>query len=310
MRIIFMGSPDFAVPSLENLVKKGHEVVAVYSQPPRKSGRGQKITPTAVHKAAEALAIPVETPEKLNADAQEILKQYKPDLICVAAYGLILPEGVLNIAPCINVHPSALPRWRGAAPMNYPILAGDTTTDVCIMHMEKGLDCGDVYLRKAYNISEDETAGELMERLTNEGATALEEVVKNWDTYKTAGIQQVGETTYAHKFRPADLADIRKLDFNKSPSELHNQVRGLSPWPGAVCTHGDNELKVLKSTNPRITKTNEPIGTIISSNENGLTVACAGGNITFTTLQRAGKKEMPVSEVLKGYPMNIGEIIA
>tara|TARA_R110000868_G_scaffold218576_2_gene469230 strand:+ start:154749 stop:155678 length:930 start_codon:yes stop_codon:yes gene_type:complete len=309
MRIVFMGSPDFAVPTLDVLIHSQHEIVTVYSQPPRPSGRGQKVNQTPVHNLAELNAIPVLTPEKFKEDDIKALKALNPDLIIVVAYGLILPEGVLNVAPCINLHPSALPLWRGAAPMNYPVLNGETTTDICIMEMEKGLDSGPVYLRKSYSIGCDETAGELHDRFKLEGAKHMLDVVDNWAQYKNAAQLQVGETTYAHKFKSVDLPEIRALNFSKSAKVLHNQIRGLSPWPGAIFNHEGAEIKVLNSTLSLLLSEMD-IGQVCAINEGGVHIQTGEGVICLTQLQRAGKRALPVVEFLKGYPLKEGDVLS
>lgn len=305
-----MGSPEFAVPALQTLIESSHELLAVYSQPPRPAGRGQKLKPTPVHALAEKHNIPVYTPPKLKGEAVEELASMQPDLICVAAYGLLLPQSVLNIAPCLNIHPSALPRWRGAAPMHRTILAGDTTTDMCIMEMEKGLDTGPVYLRKPYDIGENETTGELVDRLAVEGGKALLEVVDNWQTtYEGNGVPQEGEATYAHKFKPEDLKEIRALNFSQSAEEVHNQIRGLSPWPSSVMTHNGEEIKVLKST----IDSKESVGTageVLHVSNEKVTVQCATGAVNLLLLQRSGKKAMNIDDFIRGYTFNVGDIMS
>lgn len=317
MNIIFMGSPDFATPTLAKIINSEHNLLSVYSQPPRPSGRGQKVNPTPVHKLAAENSISVFTPEKLTTDEVEKILAQKPDVIVVVAYGLLLPKKLVESAPCINLHPSALPKWRGAAPMNYPILHGEKTTDICIMKMEKGLDTGPVYLRKPYNIGEDETAGELHDRFKHEGAKWMLEVLNNWESYKNSALPQVGESTYAHKFKAEDLTQLRKLDFSEPAEELHNQIRGLSPWPGATFTHKDNEIKALKSS---VSKKSEPkrkqgeyeekIGEIVSLDNEGIHIQTNDGVLILKNCQRAGKKAMPTSEMLKGYEMTIEDILS
>ncbi|MFT7144463.1 MAG: methionyl-tRNA formyltransferase [Alphaproteobacteria bacterium] len=306
MKIVFMGSPEFAVPTLNALATSMHDVVAVYSQPPRPSGRGQKVRKTPVHELAEKYDIPVFTPEKLQDDAVDTLTSLKPDLIIVVAYGLILPESVLNIAPSINLHPSALPKWRGAAPMNYPILNGERETDICIMQMEKGLDSGPVYLRESYNIGENETAGELHDRFKDLGAKHMLHVVDHWAEYKNSAVPQGGETCYAHKFKPQELKQLRTLDFTQSALEIHNQVCGLSPWPGAIFEHEGHEIKVLKSE--VAVKTYEgQSGVVCDARGHKFFVQTHDGIIAFTELKRAGKRAMSADDFLKGYPINVGD---
>lgn len=316
MNIIFMGSPDFATPTLSKLIESEHKIISVYSQPPRPSGRGQKVNQTPVHKLALENNLNIFTPEKLTPDEVNNILQQKPDLIVVVAYGLILPKLLVETITCINLHPSALPKWRGAAPMNYPILNGESETDICIMQMEKGLDSGPVYLRKSYEISADETAGELHNRFKNEGANLILNVLNQWDSYKENAISQTGETTYAHKFKPENLPALRKIDFWQSAEDIHNKIRGLSPWPGAVFIHNNNEIKALGSTlklkSAPIGITDEKdakIGEIKRIDGNTLWIQTQTDEVGITTLQKSGKRALPVSEFLKGYTFKIGDIL-
>lgn len=311
-----MGSPEFATPTLQQILKSEHDVISVYSQPPRPSGRGQKVNPTPVHKLAQENNVPVFTPEKLTSEEVDNLLAQKPDLIVVVAYGLILPERLVKAITCINLHPSALPKWRGAAPMNYPILNGEKNTDICIMQMEKGLDSGPVYLRKSYEIGVNETAGELHDRFKDEGAKLVLDVLNQWDRYKDNATEQKGESSYAHKFKPADLPTLRQIQFNKTANEIHNQVRGLSPWPGATFMHNTHEIKALNCTlgekdalNGKLDETQAQIGEIVQIDSETVWVQTKSDIIGFKNLQRSGKRAMPVSEFLKGYNMQVGEVL-
>jgi methionyl-tRNA formyltransferase len=307
MRIVFMGSPDFACPALSGLIQSDHDILAVYSQPPKKAGRGHKVTPTPVHQLAEKNNIPVHTPAKLDGDEVTALKNYAPGVIVVAAYGLLLPKNVLDIAPCLNIHPSALPRWRGAAPLNRTILAGDTTTDVCIMQMEEGLDTGPVYLRERYTVGEDETAGELHDRLAKEGACLLLRALEDWQTLTPIPQSESGiKPTYAHKFKPKKLEKIRPLDFHKTAEELHNRIRGLSPWPGATAVYETAEkeeipLKILASHIHKKEGNNTP-GSIMKADKQGILIGCQQGVIQITYLQKPGNKALPAMDFLNGFP--------
>lgn len=313
MKVVFMGSPAFAVPSLQALIDSRHTVVAVFSQPPRPAGRGHKLQKTPVHLLAEQHGIPVWTPKKLSAADVKTLTDLAPDVICVAAYGLILPQSVLNVAPCVNVHPSALPRWRGAAPMNHTLLAGDTTTQMCIMQMEAGLDSGPVYLRHPVVIEPNETAGDLHTRMAALGAACLLKVINHLKAYDKKKKRQPWwrRTTYAHKFKPADLPHIRALDFSLPAAKVHNRIRGLSPWPGATCVVQQTdgrlvELKVLRSAVVPTSPTRmAPAGTLLSATpETGLLVACGRHALRLHEVQRAGKQAMTDTEFLKGTPLN------
>lgn len=318
MKIVFMGSPEFAVPSLQALIDSRHEVIAVFTQPPRPAGRGQKLRNTPVHDLAKQNDISVFTPKFLGKKSVPILQELNPDLICVAAYGLILPQTVLDIAPCVNVHPSALPRWRGAAPMNHTILAGDTTTDMCIMQMEAGLDTGPVYLREHVAIDPNETTGDLHDRMAKLGAACMAKVINHFPAYEKKLKKQAWwkRSVYAHKFLPEDLPILRAIDFTKPAQLVHNKVRGLSPWPVATCKHTDTEgketeLKMLRSeiiaTDP--VKIGKPGEVIMADSQNGLVVACKKNAIRFTQIQRPGKKAMADTEVLNGFDaIKVGDI--
>jgi methionyl-tRNA formyltransferase len=302
-----MGSPDFACPALSALIESNNDVVAVFSQPPKQAGRGHKVTATPVHTLAEKHNIPVHTPVKLQQDEVTLLQEYAPDIIVVAAYGLILPQSVLDVAPCINIHPSALPRWRGAAPLNHTILAGDTTTDVCIMQMEKGLDTGDVYTRKSYDIHEDETAGELHDRLSIEGAKLLLKTIENWGNITPIPQNKSHlEPTYAHKFKPKKLTEIRALNFNKNAEEVHDQIRGLSPWPGATTIYkSDNGKEILlKILGSHFYKRSGEYtaGIILHADKaEGIIIGCKQGAIQLTVLQKPGSKPLKTTDFLNGF---------
>jgi methionyl-tRNA formyltransferase len=300
-RIAFMGTPGFAVPALEALHQAGHQILAVYCQPPKPTGRGMQLTPTPVHQAAEKLGLTVRTPEKLNADEVTHLTSLNLDLICVAAYGLLLPGSVLKVAPCINVHPSALPRWRGAAPLNHTLLQGDATTDLCIMAMEKGLDTGAVYKRVPYTLSLDMTFGDLHELMAREGATHLLDVVNHWNDYKDNALPQTEEgMVYAPKILPAD----RVTDFTRSATEVHNHIRGLSPFPAATMQLEGAAYKLLRST---VVQGQGRPGTVLQADkQNGLVIACGTGAVRLLELQREGKRAMRDIELLNGQSIALG----
>lgn len=301
MRLVFMGTPAFAVPSLNVLAASSHTLVGVFSQPPRPAGRGYALTPSPVHSRAAELGLPVFNPEKLKGEALDQLAALQPELIVVVAYGLILSGKVLALAPCLNVHPSALPRWRGAAPLQRSVMAGDTTTDVCIMALEKTLDTGPVYLRKPYAIGADETAGQLHDRLAVEGANALREVVDTWAHYSTRAVPQGAEgITYAEKITAAD----RPVNFHQPARLVVAQIHGLSPSPGATCTIGGHPLKLLTA---RVADGHGAPGTVLAA-EGALRIACADGAIEVLTLQREGKKAMPAAAFLRGSPIAPGTV--
>ena len=299
MRIVFMGTPAFAVPSLKTLIESEHDVVGVFTQPPRPAGRGHKVKKSPTHELAEEHDIPVFTPKKLDEDALETLRGLEPSIIVVAAYGMLLPQSALEAAPCINIHPSALPRWRGAAPIQRAILAGDTTTEVCIMHMEPGLDTGPVYRRKQFDIGVNETAGELHDWLAEKGAELLMDVIGDWGAIE-AEPQSKDGVTYAHKITP----EMRAIDFSKPAQEVHNQIRGLSPWPGATAHLGEEQVKILRSQ--LVEGKGAPGEVLTADTDNGLVVACGKGALRLRRVQRPGKKDMADVDLLRGFPIQLG----
>ena len=299
LRIIFMGTPDFSVPTLEAIVEAGHEVVAVYTQPPRPAGRrGLDLTPSPVQKAAERLGIEVRSPTTLrDGAAQQELATLDADLAVVVAYGLLLPPQVLRATRlgAYNGHASLLPRWRGAAPIQRAIMAGDAETGMMIMKMEEGLDTGPVWLAQRIAIGPDETAGELHDRLMHAGARLMVEALRKLEAGDLPLTPQVPEgATYARKI---DKAETR-IDWNLPASEVHNRVRGLSPFPGAWCEielGGRRErLKILRTT---IGKGSGPAGAVLNDR---LNVGCGEGAVRLVELQRAGGKPVKADEFLRG----------
>ena len=295
MRIVFMGTPEFSVPVLQALVDAGHDVAAVYSQPARRSGRGKAVTPSPVQARAEALGIAVRTPVSLkDAVAQEEFAGFAADVAVVAAYGLILPRAVLE-APrlgCLNVHASLLPRWRGAAPIQRAILAGDAETGVGIMQMEAGLDTGPVRLEGRTAIG-GKTAGELTDELSAMGARLMVQVLGDIATYPP--VAQVDDgVTYAPKIDKAE----GRLVFSRSAAEVERQVRAFNP-PGAWFEVGGERVRVLNAE-------------IVDGDGSGrvldgmLTIGCGDGAIRPTLLQRAGRGVMTASELLRGFPIPEG----
>lgn len=297
MRLIFMGTPDFAVPTLNALVAAGHDVCAVYSQPPRPANRGKKLTPSAVHKRAEELGLEVRTPTSLKSvEAQAEFAALNADVAVVAAYGLILPQAILD-APthsCLNVHGSLLPRWRGAAPVQRAILAGDEETGICIMQMEAGLDTGPVRL-VGRTATGDKTAGGLAAELAELGAKLMVEVLSDLTTYPHI-VQPDEGVTYAAKI---DKAETR-LDFSASAATVLRQVRAFNPVPGAWFEFDGERYKVLIA---EITDVAGDPGTVL---DDQLTIACAIGAIRPTLIQRAGKPAMPTAALLRGKAIPAG----
>lgn len=302
MRIIFMGTPDFAVPALEALVAAGHEVVAAYTQPPRPGGRrGKELTPTPVHRKAEEMGIEVRHPASLKgAEEQATLAALNADIAVVAAYGLILPQAVLD-APkhgCLNLHGSILPRWRGAAPIQRAILAGDAETGVGMMRMEAGLDTGPVLLEGRTPVDR-KTAGELTEELAQIGARLIVEVLANLSAYPEQPQPDNG-VTYAKKI---DKAETR-FDFAQDAAQVERQIRAFAPTPGAWFEYQGERCKVLAA---HITDGSGAPGEVL---DDQLTIACATGAIHPTLVQRAGRPVMATADLLRGWAIAAGASLA
>lgn len=291
MRIVFMGTPDFAVPTLRALVAAGHDVVAVYSQPPRPAGRGKQLQPSAVHRAAEALGIAVDTPVSLKgAEEQAAFAALGADVAVVAAYGLILPQAVLD-APrlgCLNVHGSLLPRWRGAAPVQRSILAGDALTGVTIMQMERGLDTGPMLARVETPVA-GKTAGDLTTELAEKGAALMVSVLADLPAHPAVPQPEEG-VTYAHKIEKAES----RLDFTRSAQHVERQVRAFAPAPGAFFELEGERYRVLAAD------VAEGRGTPGTTLDAALTIACDEGALVPTLVQRAGKPAMETAALLRG----------
>lgn len=299
MRIVFMGSPDFAVPSLDALVAAGHEIACVYTQPPRPAGRGKGEQKTAVHRRAEELGIEVRCPRTLkDHDEQAQFAALDTDLAVVAAYGLILPKPVLE-APrggCINVHASLLPRWRGAAPIQRAILAGDEQTGVTIMRMEEGLDTGPMLLKRETSVDR-KTAGELTDELAKLGAKALVE----WLDNPIAPVPQLDDgVTYARK---VDKAEAR-IDWSRSAEEIERQVHAFAPAPGAWFEANGERVKILEAQ-AAADASGRP-GEVL---DDCLSIACGSGYIRPLNVQRAGRGVMTPSELLRGFNISKGVIL-
>ncbi|HNJ48278.1 MAG TPA: methionyl-tRNA formyltransferase [Novosphingobium sp.] len=298
MRIIFMGTPDFAVPALRALVAAGHEVVVAYTQPPRPGGRrGKELTPTPVHRAAEELGIPVRHPSSLKgAEEQAAFTALNADLAVVAAYGLILPQAVLD-APshgCLNIHASLLPRWRGAAPIQRAILAGDEETGVTIMQMEAGLDTGPT-LALARTPIDGKTAGELTEELAELGANLMVEVLANLPAHASEP-QPTEGVTYARKI---DKAEAR-IDWSQGAEAIERQIRAFAPTPGAWFELEGERCKVLAAD--LVDGSGLP-GTVLDVR---LTIACGTGALRPVRVQRAGKPAMAAEDLLRGWAIAPG----
>ncbi|THD72026.1 methionyl-tRNA formyltransferase [Thalassobius vesicularis] len=298
MRIVFMGTPEFSVPVLDALVAAGHEIAAVYCQPPRPAGRGKKDRPTPVHARAEELGLEVRHPVSLKgAEAQAEFAALGADVAVVVAYGLILPQAVLDapVHGCLNIHASLLPRWRGAAPIHRAIMAGDAETGVCIMQMEAGLDTGPVLLRQATVIGAEETTAQLHDRLSEMGAALIVEALARLGSLE-AEVQPEDGVTYAHKIDKAEAA----VDWAASAVEVDRKIRGLSPFPGAWVDVDGVRLKLLAS---RLVDGSGAPGEVL---DDALTVACGSGAVQLLRLQRAGKGAQDAAEFLRGMPLPKG----
>ena len=301
MRIIFMGSPEFAVPELDALVEAGHEIAAVYCQPPRPAGRGKADRRTAVHERAEQLGLEVRTPRTLR-DAEEQAKfaGLGADLAVVAAYGLILPKPILE-APrmgCLNIHASLLPRWRGAAPIHRAILAGDTVSGVTIMQMDEGLDTGPMLLKKKL-ILERKNAGQVTEELAKLGADALLEWLSDPTSHRPVRQPDQGET-YAPKIAKAEA----RIDWNRSAEEIERQVRAFAPLPGAWFEANGERIKLLDSR-----AGNDAAGKPGEVLDDCLNIAAGEGYVRPLRVQRAGRSPMTVDELLRGFAIPKGTIL-
>lgn len=301
LRLAFMGTPDFAVPALTALQKAGHTLVAVYCQPPKPAGRGQQLKETPVHRAALAMGLPVHTPRALRDVAeQEQLRAMKLDAIIVAAYGLILPQAVLD-APrlgCFNIHASLLPRWRGAAPIQRALLAGDSETGITIMQMAAGLDTGDMLLKDALPLTAESTAQSLHDDLAAMGARLILSVLEQ----ATAGTlqpqkQDETQTTYAAKLTREDGI----LDWQQPAATLERKIRALTPWPGTFFRVRDEQIKVLRAS---VVETKDEPGKLL---DDQFTVACGEKALRLIDVQRAGKKNANGAAVLRGMHISVGE---
>ena len=302
MRIVFMGTPDFAVPSLQALIDAGHDVCAVYTQPDKPQGRKQILTAPPVKTLALEHDIPVFQPNTLkNEDEQARLRELAPEVIIVVAYGKLLPKAVLDIPPhgCINVHGSLLPRWRGAAPIQWAVIAGDEKAGVTTMQMAEGLDTGDMLLTYETKVGERETAGELFDRLAQSGAELLTQTLVKLDEI-TPRPQDDAQSCYAHMLDK----QMAVIDWSKSAHEIDCLIRGLNPWPIALTTLSGERLKVFAAE--KANGNGEP-GTVLEADpKKGLTVACGEGALKLTEIQLVGGKRMKATDFLRGHVIEVG----
>ncbi|WP_407691885.1 MULTISPECIES: methionyl-tRNA formyltransferase [Psychrobacter] len=330
LRVAFAGTPEFAAVSLEALISQQEalniDIVAVYTQPDRKAGRGQKLSASAVKQVALAHDIAVEQPltfKKSSSEgliARETLRSYQPDVMIVAAYGLILPIGVLTTPTygCLNIHASLLPRWRGAAPIHRALLAGDSETGITIMQMDKGLDTGDMLYKVSAPIEADDTAASLHDKMAELGATAIITVLQDLPHYQAQAVpQDDSQANYAEKLVKTE----GEINWTQSATEIERQIRGLTPWPGAYSFLAGQRVKILASlpVNPS-QQTNQPAGTVISVGRKAILVACGhdsnidngvekpqASTLAITQLQFAGGKPMTAEQICHGNQLNDGD---
>ncbi|KZL28193.1 methionyl-tRNA formyltransferase [Pseudovibrio sp. Ad37] len=312
LRVIFMGTPDFSVPTLFEIVGQGWDVVACYSQPPRKAGRGMELKKTPVHEAAESLGIPVFTPTSLKSEEeQERFRSFEADVAVVVAYGLLLPKAILEGTEhgCLNGHASLLPRWRGAAPINRAIMAGDKASGIQVMQMEEGLDTGPVCMSETVAITPDMTAGELHDRLSALGGDLMMRALSALSRGGLGATPQPDEgVTYAKKIQKSET----RIDWSLPAEQVHNHIRGLSPFPGAWCEMelgGKNpeRVKILRSS---LADGSGAAGEVLVVDDTTLTIACGSDAIKLVQVQRAGKKAMSAEEFLRGSKLSAGDTVS
>ncbi len=308
IRTVFMGTPDFALATFQGLINFGLNLVGVYTQPDRPKGRGKKLAAPPVKELALQHDIPVFQPQKLREPAVvEQLKELQPELIVVVAYGQILPKSVLEIPQygCINVHASLLPKYRGAAPINKAIVDGETETGVTTMYMDVGLDTGDMLVKRSLAIGENETAGQLHDRLAVTGREAMEETLKRICAGTLVAEEQDDELTcYAPMLKKEDGL----IDWSQPAASVHNLIRGLDPWPGAF-THLDGEVLKLSATRVEVELSGQP-GEILFADKTGVRVACGEGGLVIDGLQLPGKKRLAAVNFLSGKPLFAGTILS
>ena len=303
MKIVFMGTPHFALPTLQALIDSGHDILAIYTKEPKKAGRGQQESKSPVHQLAEKNSLNILTPATLRSqDAIDQLQSLKPDVAVVVAYGLILPQSILDIPKhgCINLHPSKLPRWRGAAPLQHTILSGDKETDICTMQMDKGMDTGDVILREAFSIPDDMTASMLHDEAAKIGSSLIIETLKQIESGTAIRTKQseIG-VTHAGKIS----RDDEKIDWNKSSYLVNCQIRTFSPRPGAYFTYNGENIKVLKASYDDSYTHNAEAGSVL---DDDLSIACGTGILRPELLQREGRKMIYRDAFLRGFVIQKG----
>ena len=299
MRIVFAGTPDFAALALKALLAAGHDVAGVYSQPDRPAGRGRKLMPSPVKQVALDAGIPVFQPVSLKPEeAQQELAALQPDVMIVAAYGLILPKAVLEIPThgCLNIHASLLPRWRGAAPIQRAIAAGDAETGITIMQMDEGLDTGNMLLKVSTPITADDTGGSLHDRLADMGGDAIVEALAQLANGELAGEpQNDAAANYAHKLSKEE----GHIDWRRSAIEIERLIRAFNPWPGTFTDLGEQRIRIHQATALE-QDSNQAPGTVLSRERDGVDIACGSGTLKLTSVQLPGSKAQSINDLING----------
>ena len=309
MRIVFMGTPDFAVPCLEVLIKKKHDIAAVVTQPDRGVVRGKKLPSPPVKESAVKAGIPVYQPERIKTvEFVQTLRDLKPDIMIVVAFGQLLSQEILDIPPlgCINVHASLLPKYRGAAPINWCIINGEQVTGVTTMFMDKGMDTGDMILKKEIKIDEDETAGELHDRLKELGASILSETMELLENGTAPRIpQENSEATYA----PIMSKSLGRIDWSKNANDIRNLIRGTYPWPGTFSTYNGKVFKIFGAVALKDNAKNENYGCVSQVEKDSITISCGTGSLKILELQFENEKRMNVEAYLRGHEIETGAVL-
>ncbi|MGG3282640.1 methionyl-tRNA formyltransferase [Paenibacillus solani] len=313
MNIVFMGTPAFAVPSLDMLLAEGYSIAAVVTQPDRPQGRKKVLTPTPVKEAALRHGIPVLQPQRLRSpEAVAELAEYKPDLIITAAYGQILPKSVLDMPTlgCLNVHGSLLPAYRGGAPIQRSIINGESVTGITLMYMAEGLDTGDMIAKAEVPIQDDDTAGTLFEKLSKVGAELLlRELPRLLQGKVEAEPQDESKATYA----PNLTRDDEKIDWSRTSREIYNQIRGLVPYSGGFTLWNGDVFKVWEAANPgsvQASSSEEQPGTVLKLDDKGIVVRTGDGTLTLLTVQPSGKKAMDAAQFVRGTSLTVGTVLS
>ncbi len=310
LTIVFAGTPSFAVPVLEKLLTSEHQIIAVYTQPDRPAGRGRQLSASPVKQVAQQHALPIYQPESLrDTTAQQQLAALHPDVMVVVGYGMILPEVVLNIPKygCLNVHPSLLPKWRGATPVQSAILAGDTETGVAVMQLDKGMDSGDILQCETTTIGAEETSGELYDRLFTQGADLLLRTLADVETQQVkARPQQHDQATFAKKITKAQA----EIDWQLPASKIHQQIRAFNPWPVAYTYFKQQPLKIWQAS-PVAGDTDDAPGTIVEVSKTALDIATGQGILRLQKVQQPGKKAMAIKDFINANQtsLKVGELI-